>query len=43
MASLSSDEPTPFKVRECQDAGEHRRREHLAAAHGIAQLLGRHP
>lgn len=41
--SVSSDEPTSFKVRECQDAGEYRRCEHLAAAHGRAQPLGRHP
>ena len=41
--TLCSDEPMPFKVRECHDAGEHGRREHLAAAHGRAQPLGRHP
>ena len=33
----------PFKVRECHDAGEHGRCEHLAAAHGRAQPLSRHP
>ena len=41
--TLCSDEPMPFKVRECHDAGEHGGREHLAAAHGRAQPLGRHP